>query len=75
MPPSFRHGSAEVKGALTVVFTPPRLGGFAGPANAKAGEVYSKYVVTDMFAKAVQGMKPEEVVKWAEGELKKVYES
>jgi hypothetical protein len=28
-----------------------------------------------MFAKAVQGMKPEEAVKWAEGELKKVYEA
>jgi len=31
--------------------------------------------ITDMFAKAVQGMKPEDAVKWAEGELKKVYES
>jgi len=38
-------------------------------------EVYSKYVITDMFAKAVQGMKPEEAVEWAEGELKKVYEA
>ena len=52
-----------------------RMIGYAGPANAKAGEVYSKYVVTDMFAKAVQRMKPEEAVKWAEGELKKVYEA
>jgi multiple sugar transport system substrate-binding protein len=29
----------------------------------------------DMYAKAVQGMKAEDAVKWAEGELKKVYES
>ena len=45
------------------------------PANAKASEVYSKYVITDMFAKAVQGMKAEDAVKWAEGELKRVYEA
>jgi len=28
-----------------------------------------------MYAKAVQGMKAEDAVKWAEGELKKIYES
>jgi len=27
-----------------------------------------------MYAKAVQGMPPEEAVRWAEGELKKIYE-
>jgi multiple sugar transport system substrate-binding protein len=52
-----------------------RMIGHAGPANARAGEIYSKYVITDMFAKAVQGMKPEGAVAWAEGELKRVYES
>jgi multiple sugar transport system substrate-binding protein len=54
-----------------------RLGqaiGNAGPPNAKAQEVLSKYIVTDMYAKAVQGMPAEESVKWAESELKKVYE-
>ena len=53
-----------------------RLGqapGFAGAPNAKAAEVLSKYIVTDMYAKAVQGMAAEEAVKWAETELKKVY--
>jgi multiple sugar transport system substrate-binding protein len=50
-----------------------RTPGFAGAANAKAGEVLSKYIVTDMYAKAVQGMPAEEAVKWAETELKKVY--
>ena len=53
-----------------------RLGqaiGNAGPPNAKAQEVLSKYIVTDMYAKAVQGMPAEESVKWAESELKKVY--
>lgn len=47
--------------------------GFAGPPSAKATEVYSKYVLTDMFAKAVQGMKAEDAVKWAAGELRKIY--
>jgi len=53
-----------------------RLGqaiGFAGPPDAKAQEGLSKYIITDMYAKAVQGMAPEEAVKWAEGELKKIY--
>ena len=50
-----------------------RTPGFAGPADAKAAEVLSKYIVTDMYAKAVQGMAAEEAVKWAESELKKIY--
>jgi multiple sugar transport system substrate-binding protein len=51
-----------------------RIFGYSGPATAKATEAFSKYVVTDMYAKAVQGMKAEDAVKWAEGELKKIYE-
>ncbi len=51
-----------------------RMFGYAGAPGAKAAEVYSKYIITDMYAKAVQGMSPEDAVKWAEGELKKVYE-
>jgi multiple sugar transport system substrate-binding protein len=47
--------------------------GHSGPPDAKAQEVLSKYIVTDMYAKAVQGMPAEEAVKWAEAELKKVY--
>src|SRR5262249_28850092 len=47
--------------------------GFAGPPDAKAQEGLSKYIITDMYAKAVQGMPAEEAVKWAEGELKKIY--
>jgi multiple sugar transport system substrate-binding protein len=53
-----------------------RLGqapGFAGPPDAKAQEGLSKYIITDMYAKAVQGMPAEESVKWAESELKKIY--
>lgn len=50
-----------------------RTPGYAGPSGAKAAEVLSKYIITDMYAKGVQGMPAEEAVKWAEAELKKVY--
>ncbi len=50
-----------------------RLFGYAGPPSGKATEVYSKYIVTDMYAKAIQGMPAEESVRWAEGELRKIY--
>ena len=52
-----------------------RMLGYPGPATAKATESYTKYIIVDMFAKAVQGTKAEDAVKWAEGELKKIYES
>jgi multiple sugar transport system substrate-binding protein len=52
-----------------------RAFGHPGPASAKATEAYTKYIVVDMYAKAVQGMKAEDAVKWAETELKKIYEA
>jgi multiple sugar transport system substrate-binding protein len=51
-----------------------RLFGYAGPSTAKSTGAFTKYIVTDTYAKTVQGMKPEDSVKWAEGELKKIYE-
>jgi len=50
-----------------------RFAGYAGPANRKAAEAISKYILVDMYAKAVQGMAPEDAVKWAHGELVKIY--
>jgi multiple sugar transport system substrate-binding protein len=47
--------------------------GHKGAPNAKAAEVLSKYIVTDMYAKAIQGMSAENAAKWAEDELKKIY--
>ena len=44
-----------------------RMFGHAGPPSAKATEAYSKYVIVDMYAKAVQGMKAEDAVKWGGG--------
>ena len=50
-----------------------RYAGHAGPSSRKAAEAVTKYIVADMYAKAVQGMAPEEAVKWAHGELVKIY--
>jgi multiple sugar transport system substrate-binding protein len=50
-----------------------RLMGYAGPPGRASAEAQTKYIIVDMYAKAVQGMAPEEAVKWAHGELVKVY--
>ena len=47
--------------------------GYPGPASAKAAEGLSKYIIIDMYAKAVQGMSAEDAVKWAHDEMVKVY--
>ena len=49
--------------------------GYAGPPNRKSAEVLTKYIITDMYAKAVQGMTAEEAVKWAAGEVRQIYSS
>jgi len=50
-----------------------RFAGYAGPSTRKAAEVISKYIISDMYAKAVQGMAPEDAVKWAQHELVSIY--
>jgi multiple sugar transport system substrate-binding protein len=47
--------------------------GYAGPADRNAAEVLSKHLVTDMYAKAVQGMRAEDSVKWADGEIRNIH--
>jgi multiple sugar transport system substrate-binding protein len=47
--------------------------GYAGPADRNAAEVLSKYIIIDMYAKAVQGMAAEEAVKWANSEVQKIH--
>ena len=39
-----------------------------------AAEVVTKYIIVDMYAKAVQGMPAEDAVKWAHDELVKIYD-
>ncbi|HML15357.1 MAG TPA: extracellular solute-binding protein, partial [Xanthobacteraceae bacterium] len=50
-----------------------RLMGYAGPSSRRAAEVLSKYIIVDMFAKAVQGMPAADAAKWAEDECLKAY--
>lgn len=49
--------------------------GYAGPPSQKASEALAKFILVDMYAKAIQGASPEEALKWATEELKKVYSS
>jgi len=50
-----------------------RFAGYAGPAGRAAAETISKFIIVDMYTKAVQGMPAEDAVKWAQGELLKIY--
>jgi multiple sugar transport system substrate-binding protein len=50
-----------------------RVPGYPGPPNRKSSEALVKYILVDMYAQAIKGMKPEDAVKWAESELKKAY--
>ncbi|HXC28159.1 MAG TPA: extracellular solute-binding protein [Stellaceae bacterium] len=50
-----------------------QFAGYAGPAGRAAAETISKFIIVDMYAKAVQGTAPEDAVKWAHGELVKIY--
>jgi ABC-type glycerol-3-phosphate transport system substrate-binding protein len=50
-----------------------RMVGYAGPPDRHAAEAVTKYIVVDMYAKAVQGMPAQDAVKWAHQELVKIY--
>jgi len=50
-----------------------RLAGYAGPPDRRSAEVISKYIIVDMYAKAIQGMPAEEAAKWAHSEVVKAY--
>jgi multiple sugar transport system substrate-binding protein len=51
-----------------------RLMGHGGEPNQKAAEAWNKFIVTVMYAQACSGKStPEEAVKWAAGELGKIY--
>jgi multiple sugar transport system substrate-binding protein len=48
--------------------------GYSGQPTSKTNEVFAKYIVVNMFARAaVQGMSPEDSVKQAEDEMKQIY--
>ncbi|HEX8969822.1 MAG TPA: extracellular solute-binding protein [Chloroflexota bacterium] len=50
--------------------------GYSGSPSAQTNEVFAKYVIVNMFARAaVQGMAPEDSVAQAEVEMKQIYSS
>jgi ABC-type glycerol-3-phosphate transport system substrate-binding protein len=50
-----------------------RLLGYAGLPNQQAAEVLTKYIITDMYARAIEGMDAAESVKVAHSEVVKIY--
>jgi hypothetical protein len=49
-----------------------RLAGYAGPPNRKAAEIVTDYIITDLYAKAIQGRPAEAAVRWAYEQIAKV---
>ena len=49
--------------------------GYEGQPTGRTNEVFAKYVVVNMFSRAVQGTTPEESVKRAEAEMNQIYGS
>ncbi len=47
--------------------------GYPGPPTRAAGEALAKYIIVDMYARAIQGASPDEAVKWAMGEMRQIY--
>jgi multiple sugar transport system substrate-binding protein len=49
------------------------LPGYPGPPTRASAEIQSKFIIVDMFAKAVQGTPTKEAVLWAESEMMKIH--
>ena len=50
-----------------------RTQGYAGEPNEKASLAWSKYIVVDTFAKAVQSGDAAGAIKWGAEQLQRVY--
>lgn len=51
-----------------------QLPGYPGPPTRAAAEIQSKFIVVDMFAKAIQGTPTKEAILWAESEIQKIHQ-
>ncbi len=49
------------------------LPGYPGPPTREAAEIQSKFIIVDMFAKAIQGTPTKEAILWAESEITKIH--
>lgn len=47
--------------------------GYPGSFDRRASEAQAKYIVVDLFARAVKGESADSVITWAEAELKNIY--
>ena len=72
------HPMWEEDPAITIFRELPQYGrnhGYAGPYNRQSSEVLAKYIIVDLFAKAVRGDSTQSVIESAERELKAIYEA
>ena len=72
------HPMWEEDPAITIYRELPQYGrnlGYAGPYSRESSEVFAKYIIVDLFAKAVRGDSTRSVIEWAERELKSIYEA
>jgi multiple sugar transport system substrate-binding protein len=61
---------------MTVFRDQPKYGrdlGYAGPPNEKASLAYSKYIIVDTFARAVQSGDAAASIKWGTEQLQRIY--
>jgi multiple sugar transport system substrate-binding protein len=49
------------------------LPGYPGPPTRASAEVQAKFILVDMFVKAIQGSPTKEAILWAESEMMKVH--
>ena len=72
------HPMWEEDPAVTIYRELPQYGrnlGYAGPYNRQSSEAAAKYIIVDLFAKAVRGDSTQSVIESAERELKAIYEA
>ena len=72
------HPMWEEDPAVTIYRELPQYGrnhGYAGPYNRQSSEATAKYIIVDLFAKAVRGDSTQSVIEAAERELKAIYEA
>ncbi|GIW03854.1 MAG: hypothetical protein KatS3mg059_0474 [Thermomicrobiales bacterium] len=55
------------------VATYARNKGYAGPANQNAALAFSKYIIVDTFARAIQDGDAEGAIKWGADQLERIY--
>jgi multiple sugar transport system substrate-binding protein len=52
-----------------------QVAGRQGPFNSAIEEINGTFVMPNMFARAVRGDGPDEAMKWAEGEYKRIFQA